>query len=156
MALPANAAALDGSDSWLGDRYIVYMDAARAGSHAQYYLLYDTQTQRTISSTLDNQLIAGWEVHGTSLYFAPYIISLGSGVFVPGEIRRFDLASNQITTVFTVTVGELVSQGISSANWNISADGRKIVYYFFVGALAIARRASRAKPSIKTPAAGSR
>jgi hypothetical protein len=114
--------------AWLGNRYLVYMDPARVGSHAQYRLLYDTQAQRPISTALDNQLMTLWDIHGTSLYFSPYIDSTGrGGPFVPGEIRRFDLASNQVSTVFTVNAGALVSGGLSSANWDTSADGSKIV-----------------------------
>ncbi len=123
------------SCGWLDGRYLVYADVAEAGSHAQVYHIYDTQAQRALSTSLDNQRITEWEVRGGELYFTPYIDSTGTGSFVPGAIKRFDLASNQITTAFTVSEGALVAQGASFAHWDISADGSKIVYYFFGGAL---------------------
>lgn len=123
------------SCGWLGDRYLVHADVAKVGSHAQVYHVFDTHTRRDLSTRLDSEVITAWEVRGASLYFSPYLDSTGRGTFAPGAILRFDLASNQITTVFTVTIGALVSEGISAANWDISADGSKIVYYFFGGAL---------------------
>ncbi len=123
------------SCGWLEDRYLVYADVAEAGSHAQVYHIYDTQAQRALATSLDSQKITEWEVRGGELYFTPYVDSTGTGSFVPGAIKRFDLASNQITTAFTVSEGALVAEGISSARWDISADGKKIVYYFFAGAL---------------------
>jgi hypothetical protein len=123
------------SCGWLGDHNLVHADAAQVGSHAQIYHVYDTQTQRDLATRLDSQIITEWEARGTALYFTPYVSSTGNGGFVPGSILRFDLASNQITTAFSVSEGALVSEGISSANWDISADGSKIVYYFFGGAL---------------------
>jgi hypothetical protein len=123
------------SCGWLDDRYLVYMDVAQTGSHAQVYHIYDTQRQRTLSTSMDNLRITEWEARDDELYFTPYIDSVDTDNFVPGAIKRFDLASNRITTAFTVSEGALVIQGLSSAHWDLSADGKKIIYYFFGGAL---------------------
>lgn len=123
------------SCGWLDDRYFVYADVAEAGSHARVYHVYDTHTQRPLSTSLDTQNITEWEVRRGEVYFTPYLDSTGTGRFVPGAIKRFDLASNQMSTAFTVSEGALVSDGISSARWDLSADGTRVVYYFFGGAL---------------------
>jgi hypothetical protein len=136
--LPAQSPLTEGctlSCGWLGDRYLVHVDFAKAGSHEQPYHVYDTQTQRDLATSLDGQVITEWEIRGSAFYFTPYLDSTGMGRFVPGAIKRFDLASNQITTAFTVSEGALISGGMSSAHWDISADGHRIIYYFFDGAL---------------------
>ncbi|HEY7125493.1 MAG TPA: hypothetical protein VH540_16175 [Ktedonobacterales bacterium] len=117
------------SCGWLGGRYLVHADATQVGSHAQIYHIYDIQTQRDLSTSLDSEVITEWQVHGSSLYFTPYNVNVENS---PGIIKRFDLSSNQITTVFTVP-GPLVSEGIPSGNWDLSADGRRAVMSFAFG-----------------------
>ena len=115
---------------WLGDRYIVHVNPNLGTPHSQQYEVYDTQTQRDISTALDKLPITELEVRGNAVYFSGYSVSQPP---TPSTIDRFDIATNSITAGVFTTPAALVSEGIPVANWDISADGSKIVYLFGSG-----------------------
>ncbi|MGH2487687.1 MAG: hypothetical protein ACRDHE_16925, partial [Ktedonobacterales bacterium] len=116
--------------SWLGDRYIAHANPTVAATHYLEYQVYDTQAQRDLTTALDTVQVVELETRGAEIYFNPYTVSPGP---TPGTISRFDLASNTITRAVFTAPGPLVSQGIPSANWDISADGSAVVYEFGIG-----------------------
>lgn len=124
------AAGCEMTCSWLGDRYIAHANPAVAATHYLEYQIYDTQTQRDLTTALDKQPVTTLETRGAAIYFSPYTVSPEP---TPGTISRFDLASNTITPNVFTAPGPLVSQGIPAANWDISADGSRIVYEFGFG-----------------------
>lgn len=113
--------------SWLTDRYIVHVNPNGGSPHYAQYEIYDTQTQRDISTALDNVAASDLEVRGSAVYFSGYYVSPSS---MPGTINRFDLDTNTITANVFTAPGPLVSQGIPAASWDISADGSHVVYLF--------------------------
>ena len=126
---PVIASCADHDCAWLEDRYLVHQDESRLGAHASYFRVYDTQAQRDLSTSLDDQHATRMQVRGASVYFTPYALAPTS---MPGTIKRFDFSSNQITTLFTVP-GPLVDEGIPSGSWNLSTDARAVVENFSVG-----------------------
>lgn len=112
--------------AWMADRYIVYHnEAANSSPHATYLKLYDTQTQRDLSTALDTIEMTGYQPIGTDIYFVDYRMS-ESPMPGPTVISRFDLASNTITIAFTVPVS-LVMGGLPAGGFDLSADASKIV-----------------------------
>ncbi len=126
---PVIASCADHDCAWLEDRYLVHQDESRLASHSFYFRVYDTQAQRDLSTSLDNQHATRMQVRGASVYVTPYAPAPTS---MPGTIKRFAFSSNQITAQFTVP-GPLIDGGIPSGSWNLSADGREVVEHFSVG-----------------------
>ena len=126
LPLPATSLFAEGTIwAWIGDRYVVYV--FRGASHARAYNVYDTQTQRALATTLSSIQATEMEVRGASVYFTDYYASSGPGPGpTPGIVRRWDMASNTITTAFTVPV-MLVAQGLPAGSWNLSADASRII-----------------------------
>lgn len=116
--------------TWMVDRYIAYFnDAANPPPRFTYLKLYDTQTQRDLSTALDTIGIPEHQYQpiGTDIYFADFRHASSSGLQTYlGVISRFDLASNTITTAFTVP-GPAIEQAIPDGGFDLSADGSKIV-----------------------------
>jgi hypothetical protein len=126
---PVIASCANHNCAWLEDRYLVYQDESRQGQHSSYFRVYDTQAQRDLATSLDDQQATRMQVRGDSVYFTPYALAPTS---IPGTIKRFDFSSNQITTQFTVP-GPLIEEGVASGSWNLSADARAVVERFSVG-----------------------
>ncbi len=118
---------------WLGERYIIY--PIGGGTHYMYVQLYDVQQRRAVPTALDTQpLVEDLETRGSSAYFTPYPTSAPQPQATQGGVvKRFDLATNTITTAYVVP-GALVSEGIPfSGTWDLSATGSRLVVSFVGG-----------------------
>jgi hypothetical protein len=124
--MPATLPTVDSAPrAWIGDRYLVYV--SQESSHARAYDVYDTQAQRALATPIATTLATKMEVRGESVYITDYRASDGPGPTpTPGVVRRYDLASNTVTTAFTVPA-MLVAQGLPVGSWDLSADASRII-----------------------------
>lgn len=134
--LPASAAAVAGgclaNCAWMTDRYLVYISTG--ASHFSNYAIYDTQASRILTTALTAARAVELEVRGTDAYFVDYTASEGPRIG-PGVVDRYSLGDNTITQAYTLPA-PLVAQGIPSGNFDLSADGTRIVETSEIGASA--------------------
>lgn len=130
---------------WVDNRYIAFLRASHdqsqtpCTSHNTRLVVYDSQTQRDLSTAIADVCMITFQVRGSAIYIPTQPGQTGPGVtpvassatstatLENGVLDRYDIASNTVAPAFTASTPLLIN-GVASAAWDLSADGRTAVF----------------------------